>query len=60
MANEQQKESKPWDVFRFLQQSSRFVNIIPQPPPSKRIIEPGDILWKVGDDDGNEFTFAPL
>ncbi|GKY99624.1 hypothetical protein MPSEU_000916500 [Mayamaea pseudoterrestris] len=52
-------ERKPWDIFRFAQQSSKFVN-----PPFNRIpetmVRPGDVLWRLGDDDRNKFSMAPL
>lgn len=58
-------ERRPWNVLQFVQQSSRFVNILPNPPFSKgkekKIIQPGEVIWKAGQGRGsNEFTFAPL
>jgi len=51
-------ERQPWDVFRFVRQSSRFVEILPSKPVDKAV-QPGDILWKAGQRK-NDFTFAPL
>lgn len=62
---------QPWDVFRSLQQSSRFVNILfGQDSASnnnnnnnkKMMIQPGDVLWKAGrtNQENNSFTFSPL
>jgi len=48
---------RPWDVIRFVQQSSRFVN--PFAVSTKRIITPGQTLWKAGSR-SNDFTLAPL
>jgi hypothetical protein len=57
-------ERQPWNVFRFAQQSSRFVTL---PPPfssnnsSTKKIQPGDVLWKPSNIRNNFFpTFAPL
>lgn len=55
-------ERRPWNVFRFVQQSSRFVSPFPTATPKKKV-EKGETLWKAGGDVGsnkNEFTFAPL
>ena len=49
---------QPWDVFRFAQQSSKFVNIIPTVQPV-RAIQPGDVLWRPNEKK-QDFTFAPL
>lgn len=51
---------QPWDVLRFLRQSSRFVSLLPQRPKSSSgPVSPGKILWKAGSPD-NDFTFGPL
>jgi Complex I intermediate-associated protein 30 (CIA30) len=65
--------NRPWNFFRFLQQSSRFVSVL---PPSKSVrpgggnninegspLPPGTVLWTAGDPTtggANIFTFAPL
>jgi hypothetical protein len=51
-------ERQPWNVFRFAQQSSRFINLFPE-QTKKRVMQRGDILWKAGAGT-NDFTFAPL
>jgi hypothetical protein len=51
------KERKPWDVFRFVSQSSKFV---PSPFSSKALkqrVKPNDVLWKAS---SPSFKFAPL
>lgn len=54
-------ERRPWDIIRFVQQSSRFVVRNPFSSSTKRIIEPGQTLWKAGGGgNSNDFTFAPL
>ncbi|VEU36807.1 unnamed protein product [Pseudo-nitzschia multistriata] len=64
-----ENERKPWDVLRFVRQSSRFVSL-PFPgsgAPKSSLAEdrrgriaPGTLLWKAGDRDRNDFEFAPL
>jgi outer membrane lipoprotein SlyB len=56
-------ESRPWEVFRFLKQSSQFVNIpfVPQRVKDQRTVRPGDVLWRAGSrDNKNVFTMGPL
>jgi len=53
-------ERQPWNLFQFVQQSSRFINFFPSSKQlQKQLIKPGNILWKAGAST-NEFTFAPL
>jgi hypothetical protein len=53
-------ERRPWNVFRFVQQSSRFVNPFPTTGTgAKRTLDKGQVLWKAGSME-NDFTFAPL
>lgn len=55
-------ERRPWDILRFVQQSSRFVNN-PFASSTQRsiVIEPGQTLWKAGvGRDTNDFSLAPL
>lgn len=52
-------ERRPWDVFRFVQQSSRFVNPFQTGGTAKRSVAKGQVLWKAGSMQ-NDFTFAPL
>jgi hypothetical protein len=62
------QERQPWDVFRFLRQSSRFVNILPTTNQKAIVVQPGDVLWKPsstgkrGNTSNNKFIdgFAPL
>lgn len=52
-------ERRPWNVLRFLQQSSKFVSIPFIGGSSKEtVIRPGDILWRQGAE--NTFNMAPL
>jgi hypothetical protein len=53
------EKNQPWDVIRFLQQSSKFVSIFPTPKKGSDAIVPGTVLWKAGSVD-NDFEFAPL
>jgi len=53
-------ERQPWNFFRFVEQSSRFVNPFTNArSTTKRDIKKGDVVWKAGDPN-NDFTFAPL
>lgn len=55
-----QVKREKWDVLRFISQSSKFVSL-PKPPIFTPIkVSPGDTLWKIGMDNSNTFTFAPL
>ena len=62
------RRSGGWNVFRFLEQSSRFASPLSflsnnQKRDSSITIRPGNVLWKVPDgknDNPNAFTFAPL
>lgn len=47
---------EPWDFFRFVRQSSKFVSL-PKPPTQPSVIEPGDILWSPSSSD---FSWSPL
>jgi hypothetical protein len=51
------KERKPWDVFRFVSQSSKFVPTPFSSKASKQLVKPNDLLWKAS---SPTFTFAPL
>jgi hypothetical protein len=62
-------ERRPWDVFRFARQSSKFVNLpfLPSSGTSNvpQTIRPGQVLWQAVVDDSsplqkNTFTMAPL
>jgi len=53
------QERKPWDVFRFARQSSRFISLFPGSNKGVQVVQPGDTLWKPGQQQ-NTFTFAPL
>jgi hypothetical protein len=50
-------ERRPWDVLRFLQQSSKFVRF-PFSSTNEISVSPGETLWRLGDK--NTFTMAPL
>jgi len=50
------KERRPWNVFRFLRQSSRFV--MPRGGADERTVSPGDVLWRPSS--SSSFAFAPL
>ena len=66
-----QAERQPWDAFRFVRQSSRFIR---PPNPFRtsgaaRVVQPGDVMWSAGDDKngggndaaiGPKMTWAPL
>jgi len=62
-ATTDQQQRKPWDILRFLRQSSRFVEF---PMSSSRKpssindgpITPGTVLWEAGDN--KQFSFGPL
>ena len=47
---------EPWDFFRFVRQSSKFVSL-PKPPTQPSIIQPGDILWSPS---STSFSWSPL
>jgi len=66
---------RPWDLIRFVQQSSRFISPFPMTTNNGmsnnniKTLKKGDILWKAGGGDSrattstttlNDFTFAPL
>jgi hypothetical protein len=52
-------ERRPWNAFRFLQQSSKFVSLPFVGGRSKEtVVRPGEVLWRLGDK--NSFTMAPL
>jgi hypothetical protein len=53
-------DRKPWEIFRFLQQSSKFVNL-PFLAGNKelKVIQPGAVLWTASERK-NAFTMAPL
>jgi Complex I intermediate-associated protein 30 (CIA30) len=52
-------ERRPWNIVRFIQQSSRFVSPFPT-STQKKVLEKGQTLWKAGGTSRNDFTFAPL
>ena len=52
-------QRKPWEFFRFVSQSSKFVPSPFQSKPPLRVVQPGDILWRP-ESPSNEFSFAPL
>jgi len=52
-------QRKPWDVFRFVSQSAKFVPTPFQQSKGKTVVLPGDILWRPGARE-NTFSFAPL
>lgn len=49
---------QPWELGRFVQQSSKFVKLPFTPTPTKTIL-PGDVIWEPSDRQ-NDFTLAPL
>ena len=49
--------AKTWNPFRFVQQSSKFVNPPWARPSAPTVIRAGDILWQPG---SSSFQFAPL
>jgi outer membrane lipoprotein SlyB len=59
---------RPWEVFRFLKQSSQFVNVpfVPRRSKDQRTVRPGDVLWRADagsssdDNTKNVFTMGPL
>ena len=62
--SETQAERQPWDAFRFIRQSSRFIR---PPNPFRatgaaRVVQPGDVIWSAGDTAVIEpkMTWAPL
>lgn len=50
-------ERKPWDLLRFVSQSSKFVPTPFSSKATKQPVKPNDILWKPS---APAFTFAPL
>jgi Complex I intermediate-associated protein 30 (CIA30) len=53
-------ERQPWNAFRFIQQSSKFVSLpFSQPQMVDRVISPGELLWSPGQS-SNGFRFGPL
>ena len=52
-------ERVPWDVLRFVKQSSRFVEIFPRSKTVDKVVQAGDSLWKAGQLQ-SDFSFAPL
>mmetsp|Transcript_10767 Transcript_10767/g.18343 ORF Transcript_10767/g.18343 Transcript_10767/m.18343 type:complete len:292 (-) Transcript_10767:782-1657(-) len=56
-------ERKPWELFRFISQSSKFVTLPPLPfaakNPVKRKVGVGETIWEAGNPN-NFFNFAPL
>eukprot|EP00536_Pseudo-nitzschia_multiseries_P012210 jgi/Psemu1/298051/fgenesh1_pm.452_\ len=60
-------QRQPWDILRFVRQSSRFVSPFPgtrtktsRVADRRGTIAPGTVLWKAGDEEKNDFEFAPL
>ena len=57
-------ERRPWNVIRFVQQSSRFVKnpflTTTTGNRKKRTLGKDQLVWKAGNAIENEFTFAPL
>lgn len=51
---------KPWNVFRFVQQSSRFVTPPFASSSSKQAVQPGQVLWQPGRKQQQLFQWAPL
>jgi Complex I intermediate-associated protein 30 (CIA30) len=55
---------QPWNVFRFLKQSSQFVEILPRPASSssRKVLKPGTVVWEPAatSSSNNGFAFAPL
>lgn len=48
-------QRKPWNPFRFLSQSSKFISMPLSPKPAKQLVKPNDRLWPT-----TAFDFAPL
>ena len=54
------QEREPWDFFRFVQQSSKFVSL-PKRPTKPIQVHPGDIIWLAAESSSlSSFSFAPL
>ena len=49
---------QPWELGRFIQQSSKFVSINPLATPTKQKVQPGDLLWEPSSSSG--IRFGPL
>ena len=57
-------DRQPWDAFRFIRQSSRFIR---PPNPFRtagaaKVVKPGDVIWSAGDDKavGPKMAWSPL
>lgn len=62
---QKQKRTQPWDVFRFVQQSSKFVPLpfASSQSSAKEIVQPGQVLWQPAPDQKSKnqlFQFAVL
>ena len=54
-------ERRPWEVLRFVQQSSKFVSLpFLGGTAQEKKVRPGDKLWSAAGDLDNSFTMAPL
>ena len=63
----EKEKRKPWDVLRFVQQSSKFVSLpfVPSSKASKQRVQPGQVLWQPASSSSNKnkkqpFQWAPL
>jgi hypothetical protein len=57
-SSQDDQERQPWDFFRFVRQSSSFIDILPR-QIQKRTVQPGDVLWNPVDTN-KDFDFSPL
>jgi Complex I intermediate-associated protein 30 (CIA30) len=58
-----EKGRQPWDVIRFVQQSSKFVSLpfVPSGPKKTKSISPGQVIWKPTSSSSDKiFQWAPL
>lgn len=51
-------QRKPWEFFRFVRQSSKFIDVLPR-KTFKKVVQPGDVLW-TPIDTNKDFDFSSL
>lgn len=54
------EKREPWDFFRFVKQSSKFISIFPKPVSEPTKVNPGDILWSQSTSSSAPFSWGPL